>query len=162
MSDEPDPPRKFYRLKRAEIEAVNPPTLGQAPVVRPGPDPGITSVHPGPIDVRELYRHATASDATAAAAGRPPVREGDVHDHLRLNYDREKAVGSYDVAPGGVDPRKVRLRRFCLNLALVNLPLGLLAWKVGPHNAIMFVCLIAGIGCITAWLIWDAFFLNTD
>ena len=161
MSDEPDPPRKFYRLKRAEIEAVNPPTLGPAPIARPEPDPGITGVHDGTIDVHELYRHATAADEKAAL-GRPPNREGDVHRHLRLNYDREKAVGGFDVAPGGVDPRKVRRRRFCINLALVDIPLGLFAWKVGPGNAIVFVSVIAGIGCITAWMIWDAFFLNSD
>jgi hypothetical protein len=45
---------------------------------------------------------------------------------------------------------------------LVDVPLALFAWWVGPEYAIPFVCAIAGMSYfMTSWT-WKNWFLNTD
>ncbi|MFI5357341.1 MAG: hypothetical protein ACHQ4G_08410 [Opitutales bacterium] len=85
MRAEPDPPRKFYKLKEAEFERVNP--LVQPPSSPPVPAPF------KPID----------------PLGFAPVnRENEVHGMLRENLVRANETGLNDLS---AKPRRKSKRR---------------------------------------------------
>src|SRR4051812_24790965 len=99
MTDEPDPPRKIYGLKPATFEALNQPPSDPNPAPSPpAPDPGIVRVHDERIDVRDLARIATGTGPVLTEG--LPNRENEIHETLRLNLERDKASGWYDVPPG--------------------------------------------------------------
>lgn len=84
MADEPDPPRKYYRLTEPTFERVNPP-------VAAAPMP------------------PAAAAAPLGATGVAPVnRPNEVHALLALNRDRERAAGGFDVS---VRPKRKSRRR---------------------------------------------------
>ena len=58
--------------------------------------------------------------------------------------------------------KRIRLWTYWIFLALVDVPLGLFAWWIGPKYAVPFVGAIAGIGYFTASWTWKNWFLNTD
>jgi hypothetical protein len=163
MTDEPDPPRKLYGFKPAEFETANEPPRNPVPAAesQPAPDPGITRVHEGRIDVRELARIATGDGAVLghnATANRP----NEVHGILRENFERDKAAGWYEVDPREDKRRVRRIRNYWILLVVVDAPLGLFAYKIGHGAAIPFVCTVAAIALFTTWWTWETWFLRTD
>ena len=160
--DPPDPPRKFYGLKPRDFEAVNGPPRAPAPGEIPaGPDPGVAAAAAGPIEIHAL---------TAAAAGNQPVlgsnapvnRPNEVHALLALNLRHDQTAGHYALKPGEDRQKKRRVQIYWAMLVLVDLPLGLFAWSIGPRYAIPFVCAIGGFGFFTAWWTWKTWALRTD
>jgi hypothetical protein len=167
MSDEPDPPRKFYGFKPTTFEVANPGVVPAPDVTptaaTPPPDPGIVRVDDHRIDVRELNR--------LAATGLPPlntppvtVPENEVHTILRENLAVANSAGLNDVKldPNYVSQQQRRVRRFWLVIFAFDVPLGAFAWWIGHEQAIPFACAVGGIGFVTGRLIWETFFLNTD
>lgn len=166
MPDESDPPRKFYGFKPRDFERANaipvPPPAATAPVA---PDPGILPSDGARIDVRDL-NHLAATGQPLLSATPASIRENEIHGVLRENLAIANAAGLNDVT---LDlrhrtPRQRRIRRFWILLPAINVPLGLIAFLIGPHRAMpfFFVCTIATIGFLNARLIWHTFFLNTD
>jgi hypothetical protein len=80
---------------------------------------------------------------------------------LHENYVRGRQSGDFDLGPLDDSKRRRRIRNYWITLAIVDLPLGALAWWIGPHDAIPFVCAIGATGMITAILTWQTFFLRT-
>ena len=168
MSDEPDPPRKFYGFKPREFETANAPRPAAArPAAAPLPDPGIVRVSDARIDVRDLHRTA-ATGQPLLSAPPAPIRENDVHTILRDNLAVADAAGLNQVTidPRYRTPHQRRVRRCWILLVAVNVPLGTLAWKTShpmtQASAYFFTFAVAGIALITARLVWETFFLNTD
>ncbi len=153
---------------RLPVSASPPlPALLAVPVdlIPPVPAPHLPA-DPGRIDVRDLNRLA-ATGLPLLSKERSPVAENEIHVVLRDNLARANAAGLNDVTidPNYRSPRQRRLRRFCILLPLVNIPLGLAAAGAGVKSqagAIVFVCCIAAMAMTTARLIWATFFLNTD
>jgi hypothetical protein len=161
MADDPDPPRQFYALKPKAFEAVND-SLPAAPAgaIPSAPDPGPSAVSHERIDVRDLARQAATPGAVLRpGGGRKDVNQ--VHDLLRANYAREKAAGGFDLGPLDDSKRRRRVRNYWLAIFLINVPLGLIAWKVGPGSALFFVFTIAAMALLTSYLTWQTFFLRT-
>ena len=163
MTDEPDPPRKFYGFKSAEFEAANEPPRNPAPAAesQPVPDPGITRVHEGRIDVGELARIATG-DSALLGHNLPANRPNEVHGILHENFARDKAAGWYDVDPREDKRRMRRIRNYWILLVVVDAPLSLFAYKIGHGAAIPFVLAIAAIALFSSWWTWETWFLRTD
>ena len=167
MADDPDPPRKFYELKPREFERMNempreaaaPPPAGTAPKTIPPPTER--------IDVQELIRQGSAG-VPLLKGNQPANRPNEVHATLRQEYEHERAAGLYHVEPGDDKERRQRIRNYWILLAVINTPLGAIAWSVrptegmGPGSAVVFVCAIAGIGMFTAWWTWHNWFLRTE
>ncbi len=168
MAEEPNPPRKFYGFKPREFATANVPhPAAPPPASAPLPDPGLVRPHVGPIDVRALNR--------LAATGRPllrtpagPIQQNDVHTILRDNLAVADAAGLNEVKidPRHRTPHQRRVRRCWILLVAVNVPLGLVAWKMShpmsQASAYFFTFAVAGMALFTARVIWETFFLNTD
>ena len=163
MTDEPDPPRKLYGFKPAEFETANEAPRNPAPASesQPVPDPGITRVHEGRIDVRDLARIASG-DGAALGHNATANRPNEVHGILRENFERDKAAGWYEVDPREDKRRMRRIRNYWILLVVVDAPLGFFAYKIGHGAAIPFVCAIAAIALFTTWWTWETWFLRTD
>lgn len=159
MQDESDPPRKFYGFKPKEFERANEPVEGQAPLPT-RPDPGISPARDERIDVNELIR--IGARGPAADAAKPVASANEVHAMLKDNLTKEWAAGLFHVEAKPDLKRRRRLMLFWIGLAVVDIPLGLFAAKIGHTAAIPFVCALAGMGMFTSWLIWETFFLRTD
>src|SRR5688500_9204977 len=86
MSDEPDPPRKFYQLKPKEFEQVNPPVTG-APA------------DSAPTGVQGHLQAANTRPGSAPAPAKPSGALNDVQAILRDNLARANAAGLNDLAP---------------------------------------------------------------
>jgi uncharacterized membrane-anchored protein YitT (DUF2179 family) len=84
-----------------------------------------------------------------------------VHAVLKENYARARAAGDYDLHNLDDSKRRRELRRFWLAIVLVNVPLGLFAYKVGPRAALPFVFAISAMAMTTSVLVWKTFFLRT-
>jgi hypothetical protein len=111
MPDEPDPPRRFYTLKPKQFEAVNsvPPPPTEAPAAETG---GPQAVIDGPIDVRALFKSASADPGQrllTKPGGSTRGPENDVHAMLRENHARAEAAGLNALKP--VAQRHSRRRR---------------------------------------------------
>ncbi len=167
MPDEPDPPRKFYGFKPTTFEIANPhsglPPEPAKPAAAPQPDPGIVRVDEQRIDVRELNRLAATGQPLLSSTP-APVIENEIHTVLRDNLAVANAAGLNTVKldPNYVSPQQHRVRRFWLVIVAFDLPLGAYAGWIGHEQAIPFTCAVGGIGFVTARLIWETFFLNTD
>ena len=162
LEDPPDPPRKFYGLKPRDFEAVNGQPRTPAPDEIPvGPDPGVAASAAGPIEIRALTA-AAGGDQPVLGVNGPVNRPNDVHALLALNLRHDEEAGHYTLTPGEDLKKKRRVRIYWAVLALVDLPLGLFAWWIGPRYAIPFVCAIGGFGFFSAWWTWETWALRTE
>lgn len=158
MADDPDPPRKYYGLKRKDFERVNdvpaPPAESLAPPPAP-PDPA----PPGRIDVHDLARTATAG--TPLLSGNAPAnRPNDIHAILQENLQRANAAGLNDVTPPP-KRRSRRLRDYFIVFIPVNAFFGW--WAFGPYaNAMTFIYGIAGMILFSVGFSWVMFFIVDD
>ena len=147
MRDEPDPPRKFYRLKAAEFEAVNAPT----------DTPPADST---PTNVRGHLRAANSPPASATSVPAAAKPANDVQALLRDEAARRRAAGGDVILP---PPRRrsLRTRDFWLLLLTVN---GFFAFAAfGPYrNAMTFVYGVAGMILFTISLVWVMWFVMDD
>lgn len=162
MSDEPDPPRKFYTLKPKEFEAVNP------PVPRRDAEPaGPTEARPagGPIDVRELIKSATVDPAQrvlAKSGATQLVAGNDVHAILKENLAHANAAGLNDLTP---KPRRKskRKRDYILTMLAANPPMvALFVWGLHQHNVILLVYVGAGVILFNVSFTWVMWFVADD
>jgi hypothetical protein len=162
-SENPDEtPRPHYTLKTKEFEALNIPLI--PPALHPpavAADPGVVAHTHEPISTQALSHIATGG-APVLGTLHPVNRPNDIHAHLACNLRHDQAAGHYDLKPGVDTKKRIRLWTYWIFLALVDVPLGLFAWWIGPEYAIPFVCIIAGIGYFTASWTWKNWFLNTD
>jgi hypothetical protein len=159
MSDEPDPPRKTYGLKLREFESVNEPRPNAPPATPPARDPGIIPATAGPIDVRELARHATVK-GRALSSTAPVNRPNEIHAMLQDNLARADAAGLNELAPQ-VRRSSRRRRDYWVLMIGVN---GLVASSlliVGVNLVSIFVVL-AAIGFFSAAVTWIMWFLLED
>jgi hypothetical protein len=166
MSDEPDPPRKFYGFKPREFERANPPRPAspnpdEPSAHSPAPDPGIVPVTDVRIDVHELARLAAPKGAILSSDG-PANRPNEVHQILQANLARDQAAGFYHLEPEIDKKRRRRIRNYWIGLVTVDGIFGVIAWLTGPQAAIPFVSALAGLGMFTAWWTWETWFLRTD
>ncbi len=155
MHDDSDPPRKFYAFKPTEFERANEAPRDSIPAVdsQPAPDPGVTPAHRGRIDVRELAR--------IALGGRPALghnavanRPNEVHGILRDNLARDNAAGLYNVSLR--QRRSRRLRDYLIVVAVLNAPIGVVAW-LSRGEQIVLVLLLSGFVFFNlrfAWHVW--------
>jgi hypothetical protein len=164
MQDEPDPPRKFYEFKPTEFDRANavPPESPSASTqpVTPTPDPGIAPAPNQKIDLYELIRAGATPPPQPGSTPLPPPTN-EVHDILRENRRRDLAAGWYELGPLDDSKRRKRILHYWLAMLLINAPLGCAAAAFGPGDAIPFVCSIAAMGMLSAWLTWQTFFLRT-
>lgn len=155
MTDEPDPPRKLYGFKPPEFETANEPPRNPAPAAesQPAPDPGITRVHEGRIDVRELAR--------IAMGGRPVLgnnsvanRPNEVHAILRDNLARANAAGLNEVSLR--QRRSRRLRDYLIVTTIFNAPLGAVAWfnRDSPIVLVLVLSAFVFFNLRFAWHVW--------
>jgi hypothetical protein len=162
MPEESDPPRKYYGLKPRDFERANANLPPPAPpdAAAPAADPGVVAHSSGKIDVRELVR-AGASPGAQLGSNQIPNRANEVHAMLDENYRRAEAAGGF--ALGELDDSKPRLRfrAYVIAMLVVNVPCGLVAWKVGPTDAYFFVFAIAAMALVSSYLTWQTFFLRT-
>ncbi len=171
MPEELDPPRKFYGFKPTTFEVANqgivPAPTATSGAATPAPDPGIVRSDEKQIDVRELNRIA-ATGLPPLKSSPVPVPENEVHTILRDNLAVANAAGLNDVVidPRHRTPRQRRLRAFWLWLALINIPLGTIAWiashPLNESTIVLFTSAIAALGVCNGRLVWHTFFLNTD
>ncbi|MDB6167512.1 MAG: hypothetical protein JWM88_376 [Verrucomicrobia bacterium] len=87
----PEPPRREFRFKPTTFERANPATGAE---------------NNPPIDVRDIFRQASAGPPKPRATPDPAANE--VHDILRANLARENETGRNDVAP---EPRRASRRK---------------------------------------------------
>lgn len=162
MADDPEPPRKFYKLKPTEFERVNSPP---APLPTPPESAPPSSMPPPPspaerIDVRDLARTAAGSAPLLQGTNAPANRPNDVHAMLRDNLDVANAAGLNDVTPPP-KRRSRRLRDYLLLMVPVNAFFAW--WAFGPNASVMtFVYGISGIVLFSAGLTWAMFFVMDD
>lgn len=171
MADEPDPPRKFYRLKPTEFERVNlaRPDQAAAPSDAETPTPPdelaasdapATPEPAAPIDVRELARTASAGVPLLGGTNEAARRPTDVSTLLRDNLDAANAAGLNQVAP--VAKRRSRRRRDYF-LVLVPVNAFFAFWAFGPYaNAVTFIYGLGGMAFFTAGFSWVMFFIVED
>lgn len=147
MPDESDPPRKFYGFKSSEnFERANEATGAPSD---------------GPTDVQGFIKSA-AADPRALGVNAPANRPTDVHAMLQHNLKRDQAAGLYKVSLAP-DPRRIkRVRNFWIALTIVDLPLGVFAWKIGHEMAIPFVCAIGCMAMFTSVLVWRTWCFRTE
>ncbi len=162
MSDESDPPRKFFQLKPKEFQAVNegvppPPEIDETAT----PDRGPNAADTGRIDVRDHFKQAGAPQPVVPPGARRE-KENDVQKLLREQFARDQAAGQYELGPLDDSKRRRRIRNYWIAIAVINIPLGLFAYRIGHGLAIPFVCAIAGMALATSWLTWQTFFLRTE
>ncbi len=154
MSDEPDPPRKFYGFKPREFERAND-VPSPAPTPPPVPDPGIQPAGEGRIDVRDLAQLAKVRPA-ATPPPKPAGPASDVHQMLTENLAVANAAGLNRVAPTQGRPSK-RKRDYILVMIAGNG--GLLAVFAVVIGFNLFSCLFLGMGMIffssaATWIMW--------
>ena len=136
MTDEPDPPRKIYKLGQAKFERVN----ETAP----------------PIDQTPISDMA-ANPSPAPAAEPSP---NDVHRMLHENRAVEKEAGLDELAP---KPRKKsrRKRDYFLLMAVGNAFFGSVILKYGLLN-IAGIYAFSGIIFFSVSLTWVMWFIVDD
>lgn len=162
MADDPEPPRRFYKLKPTEFERVNSPpaplpTPEPAPATRPPPPPPTPSER---IDVRDLARSAAAGTPLLHGTNAPANRPNEVHAMLRDNLDVANAAGLNDVTPLP-KRRSRRLRDYLLLMVPVNAFFAW--WAFGPNaNAATFVYGLGGMALFSAGFTWVMFFVMDD
>jgi hypothetical protein len=115
MADDPDPPRKHYRLKPTEFERVNDP-VGTAPLpdsaapTTPVVPPTVAAAPTEAIDVRDLARlGSTGAGAPLLGHNSPAHRANEVHAMLAANHAQAVAAGLEELAP--LPPRKSKRKR---------------------------------------------------
>jgi hypothetical protein len=130
MTDEPDPPRKFYKLAEAKFDRVN---------------------DAAPTAESSSISNQAASEANPAE----PLRENDVHKILLENRAVDKAGGLFDVAPVVKRPSR-RKRDYWLLLLMGDgfFSLALAYWGLRSIPG-----LFAGAGIIffsisLTWVMW--------
>jgi hypothetical protein len=141
MSDDSDPPRKFYRLKPKDFEMVNEPTSAA---------PADSS----PTHVRGHLRAAFSSPPPSAITPQPQAN--DVHALLRDNVARANAAGLNELT--AVRARRSRRKRdYWRLMALGTIILGGIAALTGPRMPIPFIYAIAGVVLFNLglwWIMW--------
>lgn len=153
MSDEPDPPRKFYGFKPREFERVNAP----APQAQPSASPAKTAGAPspaGPLTVQDLLHHAN-SPQHGPGAGPPAPSKNDVQVILRDNLARANAAGMHHVNP--LPPRPSRRRRDYVTLLVFGNTIFGIGMLVGHDNPMVFVYSLSGAALFNVgvtWIIW--------
>jgi hypothetical protein len=147
LYDEPDPPRKFYKLKETEFDRVNSPE---------GPADA-----PSPHDAKSVFRAAAAEKQLGIPSKTEPTsKTNEVHAVLRDNLDRANAAGLNDVP---LRPKRPSRRKRDFWTVLIPVDGFFLFWAFGPYaNPMTFVYGIAGFAMFTAALIWIMFFLMED
>lgn len=94
MSDDAEPPRKFFQLKPREFEAVNDVPAAAPPPNEPIPlpkDPGPMAPTAGRIDLQDIIRDAAMPGSVLTSTR--ATAENDVHKMLRLNHAHAEARG---------------------------------------------------------------------
>jgi hypothetical protein len=133
VSDESEPPRKFYGLKPTEFERVNahpaPPVEPAASGAPPAEAPGS-----GPINVQDLFRQAQMSGPVLSSQANRKVDSNDVHVILRENLARDEAAGLYTLAPKEKRPSK-RKRHYWIMMITSSTVLGPMAIITGFQTA---------------------------
>jgi hypothetical protein len=147
VSDESDPPRKFYGLKPKEFETVNPPA-SSAPV-----DSLPTSVQDHIREANRVVVPATPSTPTAP-------RDNDVQAMLRDNLARANAAGLNDLQPKVKRPSK-RKRDYWLLFTTVNAVLAYVAFRPGA-GIVELAYGVAGMLLFTITLTWTMWFILDD
>jgi hypothetical protein len=147
MRDEPDPPRKFYRLKAPEFESVNAPA-NAAPR------------DATPTSVQGHLRAANVSPPVSSSVPAAAQPANEVQALLRDQSARMRAAGEDTVVP---KPRRRsrRARDFWLLLLTAN---GFFAFTAfGPYrNAMTLTYGIAGMILTTISLVWVMWFVMDD
>ena len=148
MSDESDPPRKFFQLKPKEFDRVNAP-VSAAPA------------DSSPTDVSGHIQAANAGTVVPPKARpRPPAPVNDIQAILRDNLSRADAAGLNELTPKP-KRRSRRTRDFWLLLVPLNAFCAFAAF--GPWaNAVSFVYGLAGIILISVGLTWVMWFVMDD
>jgi len=137
MSEEIDPPRKFYDLKPREFERVNPPTGTPSADV--------------PLDVRDHFIAATGSTRPPPTSAPAPSRN-EVHDLLRTNLVHEHAAGLHEIAP--LPPRRSRRKLdYVLSLICGNLLIAASGVASG-FNVVVTVYTFAGVVLFSVGITW--------
>jgi hypothetical protein len=147
VSDDSDPPRKFYQFKPKEFEQVNPP-LARTPESS------------SPTDVRDHFQAANARPPPPPPAVRPVAATNDVQAMLRENLQHANAAGLNELTP---QPRRRsrRTRDYWLVLVFINAILAFAAF--GPYaNGITLVYGIAGMIFLSTGLTWVMWFVMDD
>jgi hypothetical protein len=145
--DEPDPPRKFYKLKEAEFERVNP---------KPGADDP-----PSPNDAKSIFRAAAAEKQLGTPPDpQAPAKTNEVHAVLRDNLDRANEAGLNEVS---LRPKRPSRRKRDFWTILLAVDGFFLFWAFGPYaNAMTFVYGLGGFAMFTTALIWIMWFIMDD
>lgn len=146
MSDDSDPPRKFYRLKPKDFEMVNEPTSAA---------PADSS----PTHVRGHLRAAFSPPSSSAITPQPQAN--DVHALLRDNVARANAAGLNELT--AVRARRSRRKRdYWRLMALGTIILGGIAALTGPRMPIPFTYAIAGLVLFNLGLWWIMWHVTED
>lgn len=132
MADESEPARPEFRFKEADFERLN---TRPRDADTPGMDGVVVPADAAPRDVDEI---------------------------LRQNLEAGKAAGLFHVEPGEDKARKRRIKIYWVMLAVINLPLGAMAWFAGHSDPLPFVFALGGMAFFTGRLTWQTWFLNTD
>jgi hypothetical protein len=129
MYDEPDPPRKFYKLAEAKFDRVN----------EAAPEAAITPI----------------SDQARETPATEPSKENDVHKILLENRAVDKAAGWFDVSYRPKRPSR-RKRDYWLLLITVNLFFGAPLAYFGVKSIPGFFALGGIIFCSISltWVMW--------
>ncbi|MBL9211391.1 MAG: hypothetical protein JNL92_13050 [Opitutaceae bacterium] len=147
MRDESDPPRKLYRLKAPEFEAVNAPT-------------DLPPRDATPTSVQGHLRAANGAPVSPSPASAVPKPDNDVQALLRDEAARRRAAGGDAIVP---TPRRRsrRARDFWLLLLTAN---GFFAFAAfGPYrNTMTFTYGVAGMIFSTISLVWVMWFVMDD
>jgi hypothetical protein len=169
MSDQPDPPRKFYDLKAREFERVNapptPPPTDETPVAAPGATPPADS---GPISVQEMFRQAQLGGPllSSQAKREKEAAANEVHAILRDNQARDEAAGLFAVS---TEPKRPSKRKrdywiWAILATVVLLPIVLYTgfYVVAGNRAaaIPFVCSLSALVMVHLmlyWIMWHIF-----
>jgi hypothetical protein len=134
MTDEPDPPRKFYKLGEAKFQRVN-------------------EAAPPPIE-------GAISGAAGNAPPAPPPLPNDVHRILLENRAIDHEAGLYDLAPK--PKRKSRRKRdYWILMFLFNGLCGLAIAHFGLLT-IPGMYAFAGMIMVSAGLTWVMWFIMDD
>lgn len=160
MSDDSDPPRKFYKLKPTEFERVNSVPTSESPVENSGvaADTAAAPVA-GAIDVRELARQGAAG-MPLLSGNTPRTQANEVHAVLQENLDRANAAGLNDLAPLP-KKRSRRKRDYWLMMVPGTLFFGFFA-AMGPGNPLPFVYGIGGLVIFNIGLWWTMWHIMED
>ena len=154
MSDELDPPRKFYQLKPRTFEVANelsapPPAAGMPP------DP----LQSKRIDVRDLYQQAK-TPGPVLALGQQTAARNEVHVILQDNLAHANAAGLNTLTPKP-KRRSKRTRDFFIVVIFLDAFFGYAAF--GPYSNVALMAYgVAGIIISTVGLAWVMFGVMDD